>query len=115
MWLAWYKGAGLDFIGLSPDLVPEHNRPEARVVAIADPLSPGHWRVNCVVQKSAAFQEAFGCKAGRPTVRKPLAESGECCRSVMSAGDGRCPAELSCAAMRIAPQRSSQLSHASCA
>ena len=44
---------------------------QARVWATTNPHSPGHWRVNGVVQNSAAFQEAFGCKAGQPMVREP--------------------------------------------
>ena len=44
---------------------------QARVLAITDPHSPGSWRVNGAVQNSAAFQEAFGCKAGQPMVREP--------------------------------------------
>ena len=43
----------------------------ARVLAITDPHSPGKWRVDGVVQNSAAFEEAFGCKAGQPMVREP--------------------------------------------
>ncbi len=41
---------------------------EARKRVLTDPHSPGRWRVIGVVQNSAAFQEAFGCKAGQPMV-----------------------------------------------
>ena len=41
---------------------------EARKRALTDPHSPGRWRVNGAVQNSAAFEEAFGCKAGQPMV-----------------------------------------------
>ncbi len=41
---------------------------EARKRALTDPHSPGEWRVNGAVQNSAAFQQAFGCKAGQPMV-----------------------------------------------
>ncbi len=44
---------------------------QARVLAITDPHSPGRWRVNGAVQNSAAFQQAFGCKAGQSMVREP--------------------------------------------
>jgi len=44
---------------------------QARKLALIDPHSPGRWRVNGVVQNSAAFQQAFGCKAGQPMVREP--------------------------------------------
>ena len=44
---------------------------DARVRAITDPHSPGRWRVNGAVQNSAAFAEAFSCKAGQPMVREP--------------------------------------------
>jgi len=41
---------------------------EARKRALTDPHSPGRWRVNGAVQNSAAFEQAFGCKAGQPMV-----------------------------------------------
>ena len=43
---------------------------QARKWAIIDSHSPGRWRTNGVVQNSAAFAEAFGCKAGQPMVSK---------------------------------------------
>ncbi len=43
---------------------------QARKLAIIDPHSPGRWRVNGVVQNSAAFEKAFGCKPGQPMVRE---------------------------------------------
>jgi len=41
---------------------------EARKRVLTDPHSPGRWRVIGAVQNSAAFQQAFGCKAGQPMV-----------------------------------------------
>ena len=41
---------------------------EARKRVLTDPHSPGRWRVNGAVQNSAAFQQAFSCKAGQPMV-----------------------------------------------
>ena len=41
---------------------------EARKRVLTDPHSLGRWRVNGAVQNSAAFQEAFGCKAEQPMV-----------------------------------------------
>ena len=41
---------------------------EARKRALTDPHSPGSFRVNGTVQNSAAFAEAFGCRAGQPMV-----------------------------------------------
>src|SRR5271166_4849244 len=41
---------------------------EARKRVLTDPHSPGRWRVNGAVQNSAAFEQAFGCKAGQPMV-----------------------------------------------
>ena len=41
---------------------------ESRKRVLTDPHSPGQWRVNGAVQNSAAFQQAFGCKAGQPMV-----------------------------------------------
>jgi len=43
---------------------------QARNWAIIDSHSPGRWRANGAVQNSAAFEEAFGCKAGQPMVRE---------------------------------------------
>ncbi len=43
---------------------------QAREWAIIDGHSPGRWRINGVVQNSAAFAQAFGCKAGQPMVSK---------------------------------------------
>jgi putative endopeptidase len=40
----------------------------SRVLAKTDPHSPGKYRVNGVIQNSAEFQKAFGCKAGQPMV-----------------------------------------------
>ena len=62
-----YTGPAL-FPFLCSDLVPERYRsggPEAR--PHRSPF-PGRWRANGAVQNSAAFQEAFGCKAGQPMV-----------------------------------------------
>jgi predicted metalloendopeptidase len=42
----------------------------SRVLAATDPHSPGQYRVNGVVQNSAEFQQAFGCKAAQPMVRE---------------------------------------------
>ena len=41
---------------------------EARKRVLTDPHSPGRWRVNGAVENSAAFQQAFGCKAGQSMV-----------------------------------------------
>jgi putative endopeptidase len=41
---------------------------EARKRVLTDPHSPGRWRVDGAVQNSAAFEQAFGCKAGQPMV-----------------------------------------------
>ena len=41
---------------------------EARKRALTDPHTPGEWRVNGAVQNSAAFEKAWGCKAGQPMV-----------------------------------------------
>jgi len=43
---------------------------QARKWAIIDSHSPGRWRINGVAQNSAAFEEAFGCKAGQSMVSK---------------------------------------------
>ncbi|HWR15041.1 MAG TPA: M13 family metallopeptidase [Terriglobales bacterium] len=42
----------------------------SRLLAKTDPHSPGKYRVNGVVQNSAEFQSAFGCKTGQPMVRE---------------------------------------------
>ena len=41
---------------------------EARKRVLTDPHSPGRWRANGAVQNSAAFEQAFGCKADQPMV-----------------------------------------------
>ena len=41
---------------------------EARKRVLTDPHSPGRWRVNGAVQNSAAFRDAFACKAGQAMV-----------------------------------------------
>jgi len=41
---------------------------QARKLALTDPHSPGRFRANGTVQNSAAFEQAFGCKAGQPMV-----------------------------------------------
>ena len=47
-------------------------RPEtARLRAQTDPHSPGHNRVNGVVQNMPEFQQAFACRVGQPMVRQP--------------------------------------------
>jgi putative endopeptidase len=47
-------------------------RPEtARLRAQTDSHSPGHDRVNGVVQNMPEFQEAFACRVGQPMVRQP--------------------------------------------
>jgi endothelin-converting enzyme/putative endopeptidase len=49
----------------------ENQRPEnLRVSAITNPHSPGKYRVNGLVVNMPEFQQAFGCKAGQPMVRK---------------------------------------------
>ena len=42
----------------------------ARQQALTNPHSPGHYRVNGVVQNMPEFQKAFSCKAGQPMVRE---------------------------------------------
>jgi putative endopeptidase len=47
----------------------EKRRPELeRAMVTTNPHSPGHWRVNGVVQNMPEFQKAWGCKAGQPMV-----------------------------------------------
>ena len=49
----------------------ENITPEmSRVYARSDPHSPGHWRVDGVVQNMPEFQKAFGCKPGQAMVRE---------------------------------------------
>jgi len=48
----------------------EKRRPEfSRMLVSVDPHSPGHYRVNGVVQNMPEFQQAWACKAGQPMVR----------------------------------------------
>jgi putative endopeptidase len=42
----------------------------ARLWARTDPHSPGHWRVNGVLQNMPEFQKAFGCKPGDAMVKE---------------------------------------------
>jgi predicted metalloendopeptidase len=50
----------------------QSDRPEfARMMAQVNPHSPGKFRVNGVVGNMPEFQQAFGCKADAPMVRKP--------------------------------------------
>jgi putative endopeptidase len=45
----------------------ENDTPEVlRLGVRTDPHSPGHWRVNGVVQNMPEFREAFGCQPGQP-------------------------------------------------
>ena len=47
----------------------EKQRPEyLRMQVSTNPHSPGHYRVNGVVQNMPEFQKAWGCKAGQPMV-----------------------------------------------
>jgi len=47
----------------------EKRRPEyQRNQVTTNPHSPGHWRVDGVVQNMPEFQKAWGCKAGQPMV-----------------------------------------------
>jgi putative endopeptidase len=47
----------------------EKRRPEyERNQVTTNPHSPGHWRVDGVVQNMPEFQKAWGCKAGQPMV-----------------------------------------------
>jgi putative endopeptidase len=47
----------------------EKRRPEfERMMVTTNPHSPGHWRVDGVVQNMPEFQKAWGCKAGQPMV-----------------------------------------------
>ena len=49
----------------------ENQRPEAlRLQVNTNPHSPGQFRVIGVVGNMPEFQQAFGCKAGQPMVRR---------------------------------------------
>jgi predicted metalloendopeptidase len=49
-----------------------HNRDaRLRTRVTVDPHAPERWRVNGPLSNSAAFAQAFGCKAGDPMVRPP--------------------------------------------
>jgi endothelin-converting enzyme/putative endopeptidase len=83
-WMAWKdqtKNMNLESRdGLSPEQrfftgyaqwACENDRPEnLRVSAIADPHSPGKYRVNGLMLNMEEFQKAFSCKAGQPMVRE---------------------------------------------
>ena len=81
-WIAWKKatsGQKLEprdgftpaqrfFIGYA-QWTCENQRPEnLRFNAITNPHSPGKYRVNGIVSDMPEFQQAFGCKAGKPMV-----------------------------------------------
>jgi endothelin-converting enzyme/putative endopeptidase len=80
-WKAQIKGQHLENKdGLTPDQrffigyaqwACENERPEdLRANAIADPHSPGKYRVNGLMINMPEFQQAFSCKAGQPMVRE---------------------------------------------
>ena len=50
----------------------QNARPQAlRLQVSVNPHAPGRERVNGVVENMPEFQQAFGCKAGQPMVRRP--------------------------------------------
>jgi len=57
------------FLGFARAWCENTTPEELRLAVHTDSHSPGHWRVNGVVQNMPEFQRAFGCKTGQPMVR----------------------------------------------
>jgi putative endopeptidase len=54
------------FIGFAQVWCENHSEEVARDMALADPHSPGRWRVNGAVQNFDEFGKTFGCTKGQP-------------------------------------------------